>query len=102
MNRRQLFLSTAKAALAAAFGGPWLRRKAMAQTAAAAAGRLPPGARRWHGVPAHPTRTRTIPGDVLPPPDLPFGGTINLNATAIHARGGRRRSCRRRARPTCC
>jgi arylsulfatase len=26
-----------------------------------------------------PNGTRTILGDVLPPPDLPFGGTINLN-----------------------
>jgi arylsulfatase A-like enzyme len=27
-----------------------------------------------------PSATRTIPGDVLPPPALPFGGEINLNA----------------------
>jgi len=28
MNRRQLFLSTAKAALLSVFGGPWLSAKA--------------------------------------------------------------------------
>jgi arylsulfatase len=27
-----------------------------------------------------PAATRTIPGDVLPPPPVPFGGEINLNA----------------------
>jgi hypothetical protein len=32
MNRRQLFVSTARAALATAFGGAWLPRKAAAQT----------------------------------------------------------------------
>jgi hypothetical protein len=34
MNRRQLFLSAAKAAFAAAFGGSWLSGKAKAQTQA--------------------------------------------------------------------
>ena len=34
MNRRDLFLSTAKAALLSAFGGTWLRGEANAQTAA--------------------------------------------------------------------
>jgi arylsulfatase len=32
------------------------------------------------GVPGSPAATRTIPGDVLPAPALPFGGEINLNA----------------------
>jgi hypothetical protein len=79
MNRRQLFLSTAKAALATAFGGAWLPGKAAAQTATAAGsgpGRGPMGSNI-----GAPDGTRTIPGDVLPAPDLPFGGTINLNAT---------------------
>ena len=31
------------------------------------------------------TATRTIEGDQLPPPDLPFGGTINLNAAESKA-----------------
>ena len=41
MNRRQLFLSTAKAALLSAFGGTWLSGKAKAQTTAAAPPRPP-------------------------------------------------------------
>jgi hypothetical protein len=32
------------------------------------------------GVPGSPSATRTIPGDVLRPPEVPFGGEINLNA----------------------
>jgi arylsulfatase len=32
------------------------------------------------GVPGSPDATRSIPGDVLPAPALPFGGEINLNA----------------------
>src|SRR5271170_2646941 len=80
MNRRQLFLSTAKAALATAFGGAWLPGRAAAQTGAAAAGSPPlPGA-MGSNIGA-PDGTRIIPGDVLPAPALPFGGTINLNAT---------------------
>jgi arylsulfatase A-like enzyme len=81
MNRRQLFLSTARAALATAFGGAWLSGKAAAQTggaataAGSATGREPMGANI-----GAPDGTRTIPGDILPAPELPFGGTINLNA----------------------
>jgi hypothetical protein len=37
MNRRQLFLSSAKAALLTAFGGSWLTGGAKAQTPATAA-----------------------------------------------------------------
>src|SRR5271154_6844780 len=81
MNRRQLFFSTAKAAIATAFGGAWLPGKAAAQTggaataAGSATGREPMGANI-----GAPDGTRTIPGDILPAPELPFGGTINLNA----------------------
>ena len=81
MNRRQLFLSTAKAALATAFGGSSLASGAKAQTPGS-------GARAEHLAPdvvgtnvGSPYGTRNIPGDVLPAPNLPFGGTINLNAT---------------------
>ncbi|HTU53535.1 MAG TPA: arylsulfatase, partial [Acetobacteraceae bacterium] len=76
MNRRQLFLSTAKAAFLAALGGGWRATAAEAQPAA------PAGAvgGQIQGAPGSPSATRTIVGDVLPPPDLPFGGTINLNA----------------------
>ncbi|MBN8907259.1 MAG: sulfatase-like hydrolase/transferase, partial [Rhodospirillales bacterium] len=73
MNRRELFRSTAKAALATAFGTSWLvqgLRSASAQgTAGAQAQDL-----------GSPTGTRTIPGDVLPAPDLPWGGKAGLNA----------------------
>src|SRR5277367_6403434 len=84
MNRRQLFLSTSKAALATAFGGAWLAGKAVAQTggtapAAPAAGSTPARGQTGANI-GSPDGTRTIPGDVLPAPDLPFGGTINLNA----------------------
>jgi arylsulfatase len=64
MNRRQLFASSAKAALAAAFGGSWWLEQAKAQ-----------------GVPGSPSATQTIPGDLLPSPPQPFGGQINLNAS---------------------
>jgi len=83
MNRRQLFLSSAKAALLSAFGGSWLVGAAKAQTQAQSSApategtSVAPPTRNAIGSPAG---TRTIPGDVLPPPELPFGGTINLNA----------------------
>src|SRR5271155_1178678 len=81
MNRRQLFLSTARAALATAFGGAWLSGKGAAQPggAATAAGSAPARATMGANIGA-PDGTRTIPGDILPAPELPFGGTINLNA----------------------
>lgn len=41
MNRQQLFLSTAKVALASAFGGTWLAQRACAQTAIAGQDRKP-------------------------------------------------------------
>src|SRR5271170_5407451 len=82
MNRRQLFLSTARAALATAFGGAWLPGKVKAQIAPAApaAGAAPARPSMGANI-GLPDGTRTIPGDVLPAPELPFGGTINLNAT---------------------
>lgn len=77
MKRRQLFRTTATAALASAFGGSWLGQ-ARAQPAGAAAGSsTTPGSGDGIG---SPSGTRTIPGDVLPPPDLPFGGQAELNA----------------------
>ncbi len=81
MNRRQLFLSTAKAAFLAAIGGGWRATTAAAQPvapAAAAGGEI-------HGVPGSPSATRTIIGDVLPPPDPPFGGVIKGNAAQSEA-----------------
>jgi arylsulfatase len=83
MNRRQLFVSTAKAALMSAFGGSWLLNGAKAQTSAATpvAGSGPAAGEQIQGALGSPSATRTLIGNVLPPPDLPFGGEINMNAT---------------------
>jgi arylsulfatase len=78
MNRRQLFLSTAKSALAAAFGGWWLSDQARAQTSAAASTVAPEGTIR--GVPGSPSATVSIPGRYLPPTPPPFDGAMNLTA----------------------
>src|SRR4051794_19156979 len=43
--------------------------------------RTAPGmAQQITGTPGSPSATRTIGGDVLPPPAVPLGGEINLNA----------------------
>ena len=87
MNRRQLFLSSAKAALLGLFGGSSFAGGAKAQPAKIAA--TGPGG--WAskvynligkvtGAPGSPTATLNIPGDQLPPPPQPFGGSIELNA----------------------
>src|SRR5579872_5099466 len=79
MFRRQLFLSSAKAALATAFGASWLFNNADAQTTGSGLGSravAPPAGQNI----GSPDGTRTIPGDVLPPVDLPWGGKIGLNA----------------------
>lgn len=86
MNRRELFLSLAKAALMSALGGLGLTQGAKAQANGAT------GPAGWAtkvynligkvtGTPGSPTATLTIPGDQLPPPPQPFGGSIELNAT---------------------
>jgi arylsulfatase A-like enzyme len=74
MNRRQLFLSTAKTALAAAFGGSWFSSKAKADASAAAPTVSPEGVVR--GDPERATATINIDGRVLPPTPRPFGGVI--------------------------
>jgi arylsulfatase len=79
MYRRHLFLSSAKAALATAFGSTWLLSGAKAQPAVPAPGATRVAAPIGKDI-GSPNGTRTIPGDVLPAPDLPFGGTNNLNA----------------------
>ncbi len=80
MNRRQLFLSTARAALASAFGGAWFGSKsASAQTqtpAPAATGAAP----QITGILGSPSATTTIPGNQLPPPAPEFGGVIKESA----------------------
>ena len=79
MFRRQLFLTSAQAALATAFGSSWLLGGAKAQTPGPGASAT--SARQSIGnAIGSPEGTRTIPGDVLPAPDLPFGGTSGLNA----------------------
>jgi hypothetical protein len=65
MNRRQLFLSTARAALAAALGGSWLPGRAKTQAGGPAAtvsaeGVIP-------GTPGSPSATVSVPGRYLPP-----------------------------------
>src|SRR5215831_19192896 len=81
MNRRLLFLSTAKAALATAFGTSLLPEVASAQTnnpaPAPAAPKFPAPPTPTGTAIGSPEGTRTIPGDVLPPRDLPWGGTTN-------------------------
>ena len=42
---------------------------------------MPINAQQVNGTPGSPEATRSINGQVLPPPDLPFGGEINLNAS---------------------
>ncbi|MBV8422005.1 MAG: sulfatase-like hydrolase/transferase, partial [Hyphomicrobiales bacterium] len=75
MNRRQLFLSTAKAALLTALGGSWLLKGAQALAQAAGFGALAtPKGNTLGSI----TATRTITGNVLPAPDLPFGGLVSL------------------------
>jgi hypothetical protein len=78
MNRRQLFLSTAKTALAAAFGGSWMSGKAKA----AASGSAPTAASEGviQGVPGSPGATISIDGRVLPPTPPAFGGVIKETA----------------------
>jgi arylsulfatase len=74
MNRRQLFLSTAKAALLAAFGGPWLPGKAKAQ----AGGGVPTAASEGaiYGTAGAVDATISIDGRQLPPEPPRFGGEI--------------------------
>ena len=66
MNRRQLFFSTAKSALAAALGGSWFSGKAQAQASGSAAPASPPGSASAQ--------------DVLPKPQPPFAGRIGRTA----------------------
>ena len=42
---------------------------------------MPVNAQQVNGTPGSPEATRSINGQVLPAPDLPFGGEINLNAS---------------------
>ena len=79
MNRRQLFLSTAKAALLSAFGGAWLSGAAKAQTSVAAPTAASEGV--IQGTLGDPSATLSIDGRVLPPAPPKFGGVIKESAT---------------------
>jgi hypothetical protein len=61
MNRRQLFLSTARAALATALGSVGFRKGA------------------WAQAPGSPTATQFPDSTVLPTPTPPFAGFIEPN-----------------------
>jgi arylsulfatase len=83
MNRRELFLSSAKAALLSALGGLGLTGGAKAQPANVATGwasKVYNLIGKVTGAPGSPTATLNIPGDQLPPPPQPFGGSIELSA----------------------
>lgn len=80
MKRRQLFASTATAALLSAFGEFRLTGMAKAQPRGPEAGASPPHQVSGNAI-GSPDGTRSIVGDVLPAPDLPWGGRANLNAT---------------------
>jgi hypothetical protein len=96
MNRRQLFLSTAKAALAAALGGSWLPGKAKAQTG----GSVPdvPGEDVIQGDPERATGTINIDGRYRRRRSAASSGKAPGNPRP----GGRRASCRPRAHPMSC
>ena len=66
MNRRQLFASTAKAALATAFGGLLPSNRASAQ--------------QIRGTPGSPSAVEFPDSRYLPPPSPPFAGHIMPNA----------------------
>src|SRR6516165_4146883 len=67
-------------------GGTSLASGAKGQTAARGATQASVAGRIYNligtvtGTPGSPTATLNIPGDQLPPPPQPFGGTIELNA----------------------
>jgi hypothetical protein len=78
MNRRQLFLSTAKAALATAFGGLFPAAEPKAQTSGSAPAATPAGV--IEGDPTRATGTINIDGRYLPPTPQAFGGVIRESA----------------------
>ena len=78
MNRRQLFLSTAKAALATALGALAPSRWASAQEAKNA---RPADVPQLTGVVGSPGATTTLHGNQIPPPHAKFGGVIKERAS---------------------
>jgi hypothetical protein len=78
MNRRQLFLSTAKAALASTFGSSLLAGKAKAQPSTAVSSAASEGVTTGNA--GSPGATISIDGRVLPPTPPAFGGVIKAMA----------------------
>jgi arylsulfatase A-like enzyme len=78
MNRRQLFLSTAKAAFSAVLGSSFLSGKAGAQTSASTPTAAAEGV--VQGDPERATGTLNIEGRYLPPSPRAFGGVIRESA----------------------
>ena len=74
MNRRQLFLSTLKAAIAATFSGSFLSGQAEAQPGSPAPSASGEGV--VHGTLGSPDATISIDGRYLPPTPPAFGGVI--------------------------
>ena len=79
MKRRQLFATTARAALATAVGGSWLTG-AKAQTPNTGAGAALPREPVGTNV-GSPGGSTTIRGNQLPPPEPKFGGVIKERAS---------------------
>ena len=67
MNRRQLFLSTAKAALASAFGGAWFASRSVSAEAQTTGPAGVGAAPQITGVLGSPDATTTIDGKQLTP-----------------------------------
>ena len=80
MNRRQLFLSTAKAALAGALGGVGFGSKSASAQAQTSAPAVAGGAPQVSGASGSPDATTTIDGRQLPSPPPQFGGVIKETA----------------------
>ena len=80
MNRRQLFLSTAKAALAGALGGVGFGSKSASAQAQTSAPAVAGGAPQVSGASGSPDATTTIDGRQLPSPPSQFGGVIKETA----------------------
>ena len=92
MNRRQLFVSTVKAALATAFGGSWLMGKATAKTGGAASSASAEGVIHKACL-VHPAPPRPLTEGNSRPSRRPSAAK-SISTPASPSPGGRRASCR--------
>ena len=83
MNRRQLFLSTARAALAAALGGSWLSGRANAQAGGSGPTVSPEGVIR--GTPGGPSATVLHPGPLSAAHPAPVRRRSQSRSARLHA-----------------